>query len=829
MGSIKDYIAVALLLAGIAGLCWKRSHPDLAAEIPGNSLPFLAGSVGPSANAEAPWVNESHWLVDGITRDLSQMIAFAAKGEGLDPASVQTTAAPEGTGGGRFTLAVKSPAGNASLVMNLQHHFWASENYTPLATALLKEANLKPAVASAAESTLPAMLTSPETTTLIGESKRISTALSKQPLDAVLHDEAALVIGTLAFREVAGRFTDIRPALGRMTAHLALARALNTSGSLCGRLAEALQLTLVERQAEALDLIEKLPPELGAWAMALRLRMTGDWRLLGQPGSATLLEQIAYAQAVASSRRPTALAEFLESARPKAIPDWVRIALAEHISVDEGHMFASPSIEQEFMELDMTRKAYAGDRATQDKVIGLLNEPEGNAVQKTGATVARIEVLNWGALGGFHQRHLMHAVDRTHYFFGEKWGVPQEDAELLAMARQRLGALKLYPLLMACGACDRAGLAEARDKAAEFCEKHPNLTTAAVWAELASPRLSPQLGRRPPPAQQWFGSTLLMGTAFDFKARDCELHCVFSASPDEMKKIAPYDFNVLYTAASRQGTNGYEGLIGAFKIIADYNLSAQRYIASQVQGDPKAYQQAMQKLAVLDPDAYVTLGRHLAGFGMVDEAAKAYESAFAKATDRVLVANNCEWLINYDMDHDRRDEALKIAAHAAEVYSFKGLDIAGRLMIRLQRWDEARKLFEAIAERYGDTGPLVRFLAEHQSNADTKAHYDHIIASVFKDGLKPVTLADFKNAPTAGSEITSASEHTQRYGLKGGDVIVALDGSRVDTLEQYFLLRSLKKEDQPLQIIYWDGSSYRELSASVPERRFGCGMQSYKK
>ena len=828
MGSIKDYVAIALLLAGVAGLYWKRSHPDLAGENPGNSVPFLAGSVSPSANAEVPWVSESHWLVDGITRDLSQMIAFAAKGEGFDPGSIQTTAAPEAAGGGRFTLAVKSPAGNASLVMNLQHHFWAPENYTPLATALLKEANLKPAASSAAESTLPATLTSPETITLIGESKRISTALSKQPLDAALHDEAALVIGTLAFREAAGRFTDIRPALGRMTAHLALARTLNASASLSGRLAEALQLTLVERQAEALELIDKLPPELGAWAMALRLRMTGDWRLLGKPGSATLLEQIAYAQAVVSSRGPTALAEFLESAKPKAVPDWARIALAERISVDEGHLFASPSIEQEFMELDMTRKAYAGDRATREKVIGLLNEPEGNAVQKTGATPARIEVLGWGALGGFHQRHLMHAVDRTHFFFGERWGVPEQDAALLAVARQRLGALRLYPLLVACGACDRAGLAEARDKAAEFCEKHPNLTTAAVWAELASPRLSPQLGRRPPSAQQWFGSTLPMGTAFDFKARDCELHCLYSVSPDETKKIAPYDFNVLYTA-SRQGTNGYEGLIGTFKGIADYNVSAQRYIASQVAGDPKAYQLAMEKLAVLDPDAYITLGRHLAGFGMVDEAAKAYQSAFAKATDRVMMANNCEWLINYDMDHNRRDEAVKIAAHAAQVYSFKGLDIAGRLMVRLQRWDEARKLFEAIAERYGDTGPLVRFLAEHQSNAVTKAHYDHVIASVFKDGLKAVTLADFKNAPTSGSEITSDTEHTQRYGLKGGNVIVAIDGSRVDTLEQYDLLRSLKKDDQPLQIIYWDGTSYHDLSASLPDRRFGCEMRSYKK
>ena len=66
-------------------------------------------------------------------------------------------------------------------------------------------------------------------------------------------------------------------------------------------------------------------------------------------------------------------------------------------------------------------------------------------------------------------------------------------------------------------------------------------------------------------------------------------------------------------------------------------------------------------MAVLDPDDYIGLGRYLLDHHMEKEAAEAYQEAFEKATNRVSMANSSEWIVNYDYDHGRQDDALKIA------------------------------------------------------------------------------------------------------------------------------------------------------------------------
>ncbi|HSI63738.1 MAG TPA: hypothetical protein VLE43_11485 [Candidatus Saccharimonadia bacterium] len=62
-----------------------------------------------------------------------------------------------------------------------------------------------------------------------------------------------------------------------------------------------------------------------------------------------------------------------------------------------------------------------------------------------------------------------------------------------------------------------------------------------------------------------------------------------------------------------------------------------------------------------------------------------------------------------------------------------------------------------------------------------------------------------------------------------GDIIVALDGVHVENFPQYDLVRSLKPATAPLGLIIWDGAQYREVSAEVPDRRFGCAMGIYER
>jgi S1-C subfamily serine protease len=64
-------------------------------------------------------------------------------------------------------------------------------------------------------------------------------------------------------------------------------------------------------------------------------------------------------------------------------------------------------------------------------------------------------------------------------------------------------------------------------------------------------------------------------------------------------------------------------------------------------------------------------------------------------------------------------------------------------------------------------------------------------------------------------------------GLKQGDVIVAINGVRVHTFEQYGNIReSLDTPD--LDLIVWQGNAYHEIKASPPNHRFGVDFGDYK-
>jgi len=92
--------------------------------------------------------------------------------------------------------------------------------------------------------------------------------------------------------------------------------------------------------------------------------------------------------------------------------------------------------------------------------------------------------------------------------------------------------------------------------------------------------------------------------------------------------------------------------------------------------------------------------------------------------------------------------------------------------------------------------------------------------------MKKVQLSDFTAAPDDGVVVKSVNPNTARVGLKLGDVFVALDGYRVQTLEQYMLIRALT-DDPHLTLIVWNRNKYVEIETSLPDRRFDCKIETY--
>ena len=71
-----------------------------------------------------------------------------------------------------------------------------------------------------------------------------------------------------------------------------------------------------------------------------------------------------------------------------------------------------------------------------------------------------------------------------------------------------------------------------------------------------------------------------------------------------------------------------------------------------------------------------------------------------------------------------------------------------------------------------------------------KLHFE----ACFPNQQTKVKLSDFTELPTIGIYIKSTNPNTVK-GFEVGDVIVALDGIRVENLAQYYYIRDSKAED----------------------------------
>lgn len=97
---------------------------------------------------------------------------------------------------------------------------------------------------------------------------------------------------------------------------------------------------------------------------------------------------------------------------------------------------------------------------------------------------------------------------------------------------------------------------------------------------------------------------------------------------------------------------------------------------------------------------------------------------------------------------------------------------------------------------------------------------------VFPEGMRNASLADFTEPPKSGVLISNSNDLLVHVGMKPSDIIVALDGKRVDTFEQYDLVRLLTDSPEMNFIIYSDGK-YRATHARIPGRRFDLQFVTY--
>jgi hypothetical protein len=203
-------------------------------------------SSAPGVDQRGPaYTTDQERLVSAIAGSILNIAAFADRFETGDPFHVRNVLAQGKPA--TFTLARRAEV----FTVVLPDHVWAPRKYERLAKSFMADgAGLSISEDPARDRADLTVLLDPTVDGLWQQNARLSRLLQEHPRSPSIHERAALLLAAAARRQSAdGR--DPRPLLCRMTAHLAVARALH-DGTLTGdgELAERMLSALAGRERD---------------------------------------------------------------------------------------------------------------------------------------------------------------------------------------------------------------------------------------------------------------------------------------------------------------------------------------------------------------------------------------------------------------------------------------------------------------------------------------------------------------------------------------------------------------------------------------------------
>jgi tetratricopeptide (TPR) repeat protein len=772
------------------------------------------GTLGaPPSQVATPFRTEEQWIVGEIVRDLEEMARFAKTGE---PAKASGPGVP---------ATMPSPAEGP----------WSPAGYESHAKALLQAQGVaaRPAIPSS-DVALLGVLTHPAAQTLARENLRLSEALRRDFTNPDRHEDAALLIGAFALREADSHFADTRASLSRMTAHLALARALRGSAerSLGGRYAEIVHAALAGRTAAALELIEGLPHDPStseaAWRATLTLRATQDWRGFADPSGRTLLEQLEYLRALVATERAEEAAAFLSEADAANQADWFRLTAPAQLGVELGNQTVLESLPAIVAEIGEVRAASLLPRVATGALATELRKTPGRCVGPAGP-----EALDWGTWAAFYSRAIVEHVARADMYLRRVQGVAGAADDYQKVMNRDWGALTLYPIATTHWTRRQEMNLDRIADAISVAIASPQLVTAHNWGRLAEAQGYEPVRRGMPPAAAWFAPAIPRGTAYDARHRLERLGHSPRRQPDlqALAAVDPHDFTIA-TSLARARHNGRPTVAQLRSVLGDRVEFDQR--ASELLSEAASTGDAGQREEVLAANcqrsvaACFDLAHHLVDEGREQEAADVFERAIGDpSVDRVLAASHSRWLIDYHFRQGHQDRALELANAAAETGSYPGLSFRARLLEQMERYADAESDFEAMAERYDNNSSLVAFhyrMARGRGQAAFEAKLKRSARALFPKGLEKVGDPGAK-PPTDGAYVMDHSPELLKAGLRAGDVIVGVDGWRIRAAAQYEAVVRFDRADD-MSFTIWRGG-YQQVRATVKDRWLGVRLVDF--
>jgi tetratricopeptide (TPR) repeat protein len=745
----------------------------------------------------APWKSEQEWIVSDIVGAIYNI-----------------TAAANGTGA-QGTVTARAVAGpGQGVTLEISDHLWAPAAYVPTARAAIVN---RPATCAPAGNELIGALLDPTTEIIQRENVRISAKLAADLRCPGSHEQAALLIGSLALREAAGVFTDTRRLISRMTAHLAVADALRTqqASSRVRVLADAVHLTLVGRQTDALERLRALGAigddlDLQAWDRALRIRITEDWRLLESPRRATLFEQLAWFRALTSRLgEEAALNRYDSLQEPIDVVDWGRMLLepADGAGVEGGNRFGEPTLLTELDDIGQVwRDFFPGELTSTAEIVNALNEEP----RQGPAGANGIRVIDWGLWAATTQRHLLMEINALDTHLQNVLAVRGRGKDYRNGMRDALGRLRLFPLLAVSFAGTPGQLEDSFAAAVRLARTRPELLTDWIWKCLITKDATA------PASATWFYPFFPMGTLYDVDHRPFAAGNQPRFAPAQIaafRERAPYARELAFEATNAVKATSLESLTAIYGRMADYDLRMAIELANKTLDNPAEYARRYERIAGMDPGERLSLAEYLADRGDGPGAVRQYEQWLETSDNEVSISHGVDWLLRHYFESGEQEKATRLADRVAKVYSYAGLRAKANLLDWRGDSAGAETLLRKGVERYEYTEPadLLAFYLRHDRKGKD---VDRLAKAIFPSGMKRVTSASFRGVPASGALIRYGGEIGRKNGLLYNDVVVAVDGYEVTNRKQFDVAAGMSTNPVMRMIVFRTGH-YLEVSARV--------------
>ncbi|MBA3992984.1 MAG: hypothetical protein C0469_05595 [Cyanobacteria bacterium DS2.3.42] len=784
--------------------------------------------------AEWKFQNEQEWIVDSIGRDIAEMLGYAkyskdAK-EKFSAKDVEftTKTANLSTNSYEYKLSFKDAQSPLEYKFSLQEYAWSPINYEPLAKQIMTSLKLTPSEPSAIPDDFLKNLSKADFPALFVENTRISKALSANPLDASLHEQAALLQGVFNMLEICGIFSDTRAPLDRMTAHLAMAKALNKDKlSNVGKIANIALESMSCRDAVAVALIEeaeKLPmsPVEKSFLRAVKIRSTTNYRYFNE-AEKTPIEEYQYGLRLAQSRGIEETMETVAQRHGNLSIQWRRILASGPASVQTGHILQAHMVSAELFDFMKSRNAYknVNDQNLQS-YISELNLPSTRCLTPVfNAGDFPLTVLSWDDVAAFYSRHLAEAVSEEYLFNERMYAVKELAQQTKANAKKLFSGLKLMPLITAHFSPAHAEKDQFLADLQNLFINNPELCTAHHWNMMVETTKTYAPNAVLVEPELWFDPPMPMGTVYYF--RDMLKNCKKNlAELTEWRRLCPYS-PMLNTAWAEKKYGPHptgDQYREAFGPMADFNVQAMRWIAWAENANPEKFIPMMEKMAKEDPNLYLELGEYCVLHNKPEQAAAYYEKGIKVCENAVHVSNVCDWLIQYRYEHGQKEKAAELAQFAAEVYSARGLISLARHNERLCKLSEAEETYRKVLGRYGYKWPLAAFYIRYSDKDKKYAQEASVLTKeIFPTGMKKVTLASFTEKPKRGLEVESTDWLTDKAPIERKDIIVAVNGYEVINKDQFDLARNLATKPSAW-VIYWHEKEFKETTRQTVNNNY---------